>query len=71
MLSKDVERLIKENEKYTQILEEYDQTGVFPLKKIRRSFTLKHRTVRKLRELSKQSGKNMSEFIDFLIETSN
>jgi len=70
MLSKDVERLMKENEKYTQILEEYDQTGVFPLEKIRRSFTLKQRTVRKLRKLSKQSGKNMSEFIDFLIESS-
>jgi len=70
MLSKDVERLIKENEKYTQILEEYDQTGVFPLSKVRKNFTLKQRTVSKLKVLSEQSGKNMSEFIDFLIESS-
>jgi len=70
MLSKDVRRLMKENEKYTQILEEYDQTGVFPLKKIRRSFTLKQGNVRKLKELAKQSGRNMSEYIDFLISSS-
>jgi len=70
MLSMDVERLMKENEKYTHMLAEYDETGVFPLKKIRRSFTLKQGTVRKLRELAKQSGKNMSEFIDFLIDSS-
>jgi len=70
MLSKDVKRLMKENEKYTQILAEYDETGVFPLKKIRRSFTLKQATMRKLRELAAREGKNMSNYIDFLIDAS-
>lgn len=68
MLSKEIRKVLEENKKYTDMFEEYDRTGVFPLEKTRRSFTLKQRTVQRLKELSMKSGKNMSEYIDFLID---
>ena len=70
MLSQEIKRIMKENEKYANILEEYDKTGKFPLEKIRRSFTLKRMTINKLKKLSKNTGKSMSDIIDSLIESS-
>jgi hypothetical protein len=35
-LSKDILRIMKEDKKYTDMLEEYDRTGEFPLDKKRR-----------------------------------
>ncbi len=64
MLPREIERIMKENEKYARILEEYDRTGKFPLDKIRRSFTLKRMTIERLRAISERSGKSMSEVID-------
>lgn len=68
MLSQDIKRIMKENEKYAKMLEEYDRTGEFPLEKIRRSFTLKRMTVNRLKDMSKRSGKSMSDIIDDIIE---
>jgi len=70
MLSQEINRIMKENEKYAKILEEYDKTGKFPLEKIRRSFTLKRMSINKLKKLSKDKGKSMSDIIDSLIESS-
>lgn len=70
MLSQEIKRIMKENEKYAKILEEYDRTGKFPLEKIRRSFTLKRMTINKLKSLSKKTGRSMSDIIDSLIESS-
>ena len=70
MLSKEIKRIMKENEKYTRMLEEYDKTGKFPLEKIRRSFTLKRMTINKLKKTSKDSGKSMSDIIDSLVDSS-
>jgi len=67
-LPKDIEKIMKENEKYAQMLEYYDRTGQFPLHKIRRSFTLKEMNVAKLKGMSKKSGKSMSDILDELIE---
>jgi hypothetical protein len=36
MLSQELRRIVKENEKYANMLEEYDRTGEFPLDKKRR-----------------------------------
>jgi hypothetical protein len=69
MLSQEIRRIMKENEKYANMLEEYDRTGKFPLDKIRRSFTLKRMTVNKLRKISKKTGKSMSAMIDKMVET--
>jgi hypothetical protein len=70
MSLQEIRRIMKENEKYANMLEEYDRTGKFPLEKIRRSFTLKRMSINKLKTLSKDSGKSMSEIIDALIESS-
>ena len=68
MLSQDIKRIMKVNEKYAKILEEYDRTGKFPLEKIRRSFTLKRMTINKLKESSKITGKSMSDILDELVD---
>ncbi len=68
MLPREIRRIMKENEKYTRILEEYDRTGQFPLEKIRRSFTLKRITINKLKNLSKKKRKSMSKILDELVE---
>ena len=67
MLPRRIERIMKENEKYARMLEEYDRTGHLPTEKVRRSFTLRRMTVQRLRELSKKTGKSMSDIIDELV----
>ncbi len=67
MLSQEIRKIMKENEKYTKMLEEYDKTGKLPLEKIRRSFTLKRMTINKLKLASKKTGKSMSEIIDEMV----
>ena len=69
MLSREISRIMKENEKYARMLEEYDRTGKPPWEKIRRSFTLKRMTVEKLRTASKRTGKSMSDIIDKLVDS--
>jgi len=68
MSLQEIRRIMKENEKYAKMLEEYDRTGKFPLDKLRRSFTLRRITINKLKGMSKQSGKSMSDIIDKLVE---
>ncbi len=67
MLSREIRRIMKENEKYANMLEEYDRTGRFPLEKIRRSFTLKRMTFDRLKKESNRTGKSMSDIIDSLV----
>lgn len=68
MLSREIRRIMKENEKYIRMLEEYDKTGKLPIEKIRRSFTLKRLTMKKLKSASKKTGKSMSAIIDNLVD---
>ena len=68
MLPREIRRIMKENEKYARMLEEYDRTGRHPLEKIRRSYTLKRMTVDKLRRMSEKSGKSMSSIIDDVVD---
>ena len=68
MLSQEIRRIMKENEKYANMLEEYDRTGEFPLDKIRRSYTLKRMTVNKLKKVSQKTGKSMSAIIDNVVD---
>ena len=68
MLSLEIEKIMKKNEKYAKMLEEYDRTGEMPWEKIRRSYTLKRITVNKLKEESKRTGKSMSDIIDEIVE---
>ena len=68
MLSQEIRRIMKENEKYANMLEEYDRTGEFPLDKVRRSFTLRKMTMNKLRRTSEKTGKSMSAIIDNVVD---
>ena len=68
MLPKRYERILDRNEKYMKMLEYYDRTGRFPLDKLRRNFTLKEINVTRLREMSRKTGKSMSDILDELIE---
>ena len=68
MRFREIEKIMKKNEKYTKILEEYDKTGIFPLDKVRRSFTLKNMTIKKLKSHSKRTGKSMSDILDNLVD---
>ncbi len=68
MLSPELRRIVKENEKYANMLEEYDRTGEFPLDKVRRSFTLRKATMSRLKAASKRTGKSMSSLIDKVVD---
>ena len=68
MLSRDIERIMKENERYTKMLEEYDRTGKLAIEKIRRSFTLKRETIEGLKKISLKKGTSMSGLIEELVE---
>ncbi len=68
MLPQEIERIMKENDKYAKMFEDYDRTGKFPLEKIRRSFTLRRKTMDSLKLASEKSGKSMSALIDNLVE---
>ncbi len=63
-----IKRIMKKNEKYTKMLDDYDKTGLFPLKKTVRSFTLRQMTIDKLKLASKNSGQSMSDIIDELVD---
>lgn len=68
MLPRDIRRIMKENQRYADMLEYYDRTGRLPLRKVRRSFTLKDINFSHLKELSRKTGKSMSGILDELIE---
>lgn len=67
MLWKEIERIMKENEKYAQMLEEFDRTGILAIGKIRRSFTIRNSTFAALKCQSKATGRPMSDIIDQLV----
>ncbi len=67
MLSKEIRDVLRENLKYTNLLEEYDETREFGLDKIRRSFTIRKSTYQRLKKMSEDSGKPMSALLDELL----
>ena len=68
MRLQEIKRIMKENEGYAKLLEDYDRTGKFPLRKIRRSFTLRQKTIDMLKKESKRRKESMSGIIDEIIE---
>ena len=65
---KEIERIMKENDKYARMLEEFDRTGILAIDKIRRSFTIRNSTFSALKKQSKATGKPMSSLIDDAVE---
>jgi hypothetical protein len=68
MRLQEIERIMKENEKYARMLEDFDRTGNLPSEKIRRSFTIRRSTFLSLKNQSKKTGKSMSDIIDEVVE---
>ena len=68
MRLREIERIMKENEKYARMLEEFDRTGKLPTEKILRSFTIRRSTFQALKSQSKKTGKSMSDIIDEVVE---
>ena len=68
MRLRDIEKIMKENERYAKMLEEFDSTGNLPFEKIRRSFTIRRSTFRYLKEEAKKTGKSMSDIIDEVVK---
>ena len=68
MRLQEIRRIMKENDRYAKMLEEYDKTGKLPLKKIRRSFTLRQMTINILKKESEKTGNSMSDIIDDAVE---
>lgn len=66
---KDIERIMKENKRCTEMLEYYDRTGKLPTRKILRSFTIKQFNYDRLKAESARTGRNMSALLDELIES--
>ena len=65
---KEAEKILKENEKYTKMLEYYDRTGRMPARKVPKTFTLQQSTFDRLKAESARTGKNMSRLLDEMIE---
>jgi hypothetical protein len=70
MLSRRVERILKENEAYAKMLEYYDRTGKVPTRKVMRTFTIEQINFSRLKAESERTGKSMSKILDELVERS-
>ena len=68
MLPKNVERVLRENKKWFEMLEEYDRTGVWPLERKRVDLTPSRRTIKKLRARAAAKGTSVSRVVDELVE---
>ena len=65
---KEVEKILKENGKYTKMLEYYDRTGRMPARKVPKTFTIQQSSFDRLNAESKRTGKTMSALLDEMIE---
>ena len=72
MLSKEgrreIERIVKENKKWTDKLEKWDRTGIDPFAETLVSFSIKEENHQKLKRIAKARNESMSNIIDSLIE---
>lgn len=68
MLSKEIKGLIEENMKHIRMFERYDETREFDWDRVRRSFTIKKSTYRKLKSMAENNHTPMSRIVDELVE---
>lgn len=65
MLSdKEIRKTIEENKEIFKTLENYDKTREMPFQRKRIDLTLSVRTINKLKQLKKQTGKPISRIIE-------
>jgi hypothetical protein len=65
---KEIEKFLKDDEPFMQLLEYYDRTGKLPTKKLLRSFTIKQANFEKLKSAAAKRGTTMSRLLDEMIE---
>lgn len=61
---KTIKRILKENKKTFEMLENYDKTRELPFQRKRIDITLSVETISKLRKLKEKTGKPISQIIE-------
>lgn len=64
MQSNEIKEILKKNREVFEILENYDKTRELPFKRKRMDITLSIEVINKLREMSKKTGKPISQIIE-------
>ncbi len=64
MKQKTIDRILKENKAYFEILENYDKTRELPFQRKRIDITLSVKTINKLKKLREKTGKPVSKIIE-------
>ena len=64
LTKKIINRILKENKKAFEMLENYDKTRELPFQRKRIDITLSIGTINKLRKLKEKTGKPISQIIE-------
>ena len=64
MNKEKISKIMKENKEYFDMLENYDKTRELPFQRKRIDITLSVRTINKLNEMSRKTGKPVSRIIE-------
>ena len=64
LTKKTINRILKENKKAFEMLENYDKTRELPFQRKRIDITLSVKTINKLKELKAKTGKPISQIIE-------
>jgi len=64
MKKKEIQRILKKYRKSFEIMENYDKTRELPFQRKRIDITLSVNAIRKLREISKKTGKPISRIVE-------
>ncbi len=65
---KTIKKILRENKKAFEMLENYDKTRELPFQRKRIDVTLSVKTINKLRELKERTGKPISQIIEEKIQ---
>jgi hypothetical protein len=64
MEQKQINKILKENKHYFEMLENYDKTHELPFQRKRIDITLSVRAINKLKQLREKTGKPISRIIE-------
>lgn len=64
MRSNEIQKILKENKKYFDLLENYDKTKELPFQRKRIDVTLSVASINKLKEMRKKTGRPISRIIE-------
>jgi len=68
MLSKDIKKVMKEDEKWTNLFERWDRTGIDPFAEKKVTLSIREENHVRLKDIARKRGKSMSDIVDNLIE---